>query len=864
MAGDHLDDPLEFLYEELPPEEMAAAKDHLAECPECRAETREVKEIVKAYRDTERPAPPPGLAARTAAHALREAKRKDAVPAIASLPFDPPDLTEARFEREFAHLKNEVLNEVGRKRRRWFTHPAWMVAASVVIVCTVLIHLSPRLNRQYEQRTTYSASPQKEIARQEALPEPLPEARTPRELEQTAPDVAPALSEAEAIVEELDATAPEESPASEAVTVPEMPAVTAADEKSEDWSTAGAIPQQMQQPMTGRSQVTRRPLSEDAPPSVGAAAAPAASPPPERHRAPASVPPSPPEEMKATAGSLRPTGETADGMSPAPETKSDSPSVKPVPPSVPKAAGLRPPPPPASVHKDAIQTESAQADALSLPVPAAPAPREQSEAKRKAESALAKRQTEAAPPTPQSSFAPPASLSESHGYSGLSGVAAGSTPLQSAGDAAGGSFAETADKDREEALPVRQTREPVFAQPVPPPMPAAGAAKPSSSRAPRVELPPPVSAAASAPVPAPILPQQELGEDEAEASTPPPMFSLPQTSPYLEPWATAPEPVRDFGGYDDSVTPYASSAPSAPSTADVREDAADAEVLHFMDFDWSNPPEIVQRPTPVNRQERVLSLSNLAGMLIADGEFAEAWKTVEMIRAYDPAAAELVAKRIRDAEAAVTAARKDEAPAAAGFAPSSEASRESSPYIAPQPAPTGIMEMVEPPEDPPLTEVIVPDYLAPPGWTGPAAAPIPAEPAPVIVDEVAPLPAEPVAKPVAPPQPTPSPVPQKPRAVPSAPPAPPTTTKEQRKQIETESSESDGEDEADGKDEEEKEEDAAKKGWLRSAKRPSSSSLWESTVGRDVRPLPRREPRNPSGGKNGGRPFSTDPYVRDD
>lgn len=196
MPGDHLQDPLDYLYEELPPEKMAEARKHLAECQECRAEMRAVRETVKLYREAGKPATPPGLAARAAARALEAARaeqtpaddadrsesaaqpevavqpdgaaRSEAMvqPEVVARPDSPRSLdpvsenlermlreqqskiSRESLDAEYNRIREEVLGEVGKKTwRGWLFHPAWTVAASVIFICALLIQFSPRMNR---------------------------------------------------------------------------------------------------------------------------------------------------------------------------------------------------------------------------------------------------------------------------------------------------------------------------------------------------------------------------------------------------------------------------------------------------------------------------------------------------------------------------------------------------------------------------------------------------------------------------------------------------------------------------------------------------------------------------------------------
>lgn len=211
--AEHLRDPLDYLYEELPPEGMAEVRKHLAACAACRTDMRAVREAVKIYRQVEKPAAPAGLAARATLAALEAAKRggasqSPATPAtVSTAPAGPPPLD---IDKEFAKLKEEVLQEVPRGWRTWLFHPAWTVAASVIFVCAVLIHFSPRM-RQMETRYMPAAPMSREatsrqIRDRERLPtsQPRAEADAPS-LSEPAP---PVLEEAAALSEELELPAP--------------------------------------------------------------------------------------------------------------------------------------------------------------------------------------------------------------------------------------------------------------------------------------------------------------------------------------------------------------------------------------------------------------------------------------------------------------------------------------------------------------------------------------------------------------------------------------------------------------------------------------------------------------------------------
>lgn len=134
----HVAEPLDYLYEELPPEAMAEARAHLAECPKCREEMRKIRGLVKLYREGGGVRPPAGLAARAAAAALA-ARDGDAGETLPPHPGETPDP-----DRDFERIKREVCGEIRSDWRARLFHPAWTVAASVIFICAVLIHVSPR------------------------------------------------------------------------------------------------------------------------------------------------------------------------------------------------------------------------------------------------------------------------------------------------------------------------------------------------------------------------------------------------------------------------------------------------------------------------------------------------------------------------------------------------------------------------------------------------------------------------------------------------------------------------------------------------------------------------------------------------
>lgn len=279
MSGNHLREPLDYLYEELPPEKMAEVRRHLAECPECRAQMRAIRETVKLYRQAEHPIAPVGLSARTIKNALNIARAKEAaraektanaekpekaaaatMPAALAKPAAKPAAKDVKKEEakkeeaakpkpaaspatrtesrpapapaagakpsraelgdaEFARIKEEVLGEIHRGGwRSWLFHPAWTVAASVIFLCALLIHFSPRMHRREVPPAAVQAAvhmPDESGARlreRERLPASLPLI----EDEPPAAAAAPILPEAAAMNEPIASFVSIPAPAPEA------------------------------------------------------------------------------------------------------------------------------------------------------------------------------------------------------------------------------------------------------------------------------------------------------------------------------------------------------------------------------------------------------------------------------------------------------------------------------------------------------------------------------------------------------------------------------------------------------------------------------------------------------------------------
>lgn len=223
--AEHLRDPLDYLYEELPAEQMAEVRKHLASCPACRADMRSVREAVKLYRQAEKPVPPAGLAARVSVAALAAATEDKAATApagdsrppaaaFALVPVAPAGTAPLDVDKEFARLKEEVLGEVPRGWRTWLFHPAWTVAASVIFVCAVLVHVSPRMQRSEPRSETIASipPPPEEMPPQsralERLPASQSRATAETETASAAESASPILEEAMAMNENLELPAP--------------------------------------------------------------------------------------------------------------------------------------------------------------------------------------------------------------------------------------------------------------------------------------------------------------------------------------------------------------------------------------------------------------------------------------------------------------------------------------------------------------------------------------------------------------------------------------------------------------------------------------------------------------------------------
>ncbi len=218
MAEKH-PDLLDYLYEELPAQEMEEARKHIADCPICLEELKNLREPVKQYRDLVRPTLPQGLAERTRTKALGTV-----LPAPAT-----------SQKRENAESVRREIEEL-KAKRSWFFNPAWTVAASVFFIFAILIHFSPRgsgwHSREEAEQSTAIAAHTEERTESAAPPtivmdaEPLP--ALPHQQESMAEPAEPpkpaSLSIAETLVREDPVTVPDKLPSmnKSAVAAPRM------------------------------------------------------------------------------------------------------------------------------------------------------------------------------------------------------------------------------------------------------------------------------------------------------------------------------------------------------------------------------------------------------------------------------------------------------------------------------------------------------------------------------------------------------------------------------------------------------------------------------------------------------------------
>lgn len=831
--AEHIDEPLDYLYEELPPEGMAEVRSHLAECPQCRADMRSIRETVKTYRQAARPAPPSGLARRTAVRALKEAREQSAsVDADAivsrSLSAALPDTatgsndtktrdeaTQAMIEKEFARLKQEVMGEmrVGGWRS-WLFHPGWAIAAGVLFVFSILIVHSPRMaGRSYlpgvqsdtvqefqairERKIVPSVSAKKEAAEpSEAVPEQdAVKAQTPEE--------APSTAES-AIRHDEPSFADRENNARHRYTMPPMvasdfvpPATPATEDSAQPPSAAPSLPSQE---------------TEIVVEAMGAA-----------------MPPVEDEGMLQGVATL--------GASPSPE-KDD----------VPSAPTLTPAPIQSQAIRDQSSDDTHDDGYAPLFPDALPPPSPDVEAKQRATMGAVQPDV-----LPEASMSSPSPVAVQPTVDSLttadedSGPATRDAVVDAARDIVTSDLQQPSPPVLE--TPAAQDRTPTAVTPPPPalsiPPPASVSVTPPAAPA-SAALRPPAGMSGGDSVFAPAVRPQARAKSEAKALD---SFSG-GASAAAAPYDSYDAPVDGY--YAPSMPSYSSGYSSTPDAGvgmweQVIPEAGQSgagtadDSLPDVIIEWQGsmePPQIVERPTPVNVPERIQTLAALIGMAIASGDIPEAWEAVNLLRQYDKEAADKWAEILTNME-------KDAASADAQSEQPAQRSTDIVPELpvspvetTPSPQPQAYMEFVEPPEDPPMSLVRVPAHLAPPGYA------VSAEPA-----SSAAHPSAPITAPV-----TERRERRRPRmAIPAQEnTAPVEAAVPEPAEVPDETEEIDDRDE-----------DAS---LLRQKTTTFSgpSSLWDSTVGREVRPLGKSPRRGTGREQRTRRPFSTDPYVRGD
>ncbi|MDR0363321.1 MAG: hypothetical protein LBJ46_11665 [Planctomycetota bacterium] len=165
----HLQDPLGYLYEELSPEDMTRARAHLTECRDCLREIKAIRETVKTYRALPRVRTPLDLRAGV----MERIRDLDRQPVDAEI--DPPRVVGETVAPSPSLLpsvlydEKEQIESLRRFRwRMWFFHPAWTVAASVVFICALLVHLSPRRGLWFDDGTPRQATADASVQRERA------------------------------------------------------------------------------------------------------------------------------------------------------------------------------------------------------------------------------------------------------------------------------------------------------------------------------------------------------------------------------------------------------------------------------------------------------------------------------------------------------------------------------------------------------------------------------------------------------------------------------------------------------------------------------------------------------------------------
>ncbi len=603
MTGDHITEPLDYLYEELSPEGMAEARRHLASCPDCRREMRAIRETVKLYREVPRPTAPDGLAERAAAAALAGLARPAAAPAasattatpvasaapvasaISTAPaasvgqtvtavqpaqattsapagpavpsadtvpvlYPPPPRTPLPYpdmEKEFARLKEEVMRDAPKGLRSWLFHPAWTVAASVIFLCALLMHLSPRM--QASRTMVIPAAPTRsdEAARQIRLRERIPPSEPRSASAPPAGEPPPILSEAEALNRlDIDHLLVDED-----------------------------------EPPRGKFTVTRlnpTALLDDAPADASSS-----------------------KKMTVTA---TPGGWVASGTGTT--GREQSPAAAPPPPRSPEAGRY-------SAAAGAAGSAETKPPALAGTAPL-PAPHES--------------ETPAAPSMPRASI-------EADAYApvdGGNGYAFGAPQPSSAPASSPSPLPEASGFD---PAPPAQYAGALTASP---PVPVAASSQPRTLQSEAVQSGEPQSATRNTASPRAATPR----------AAPPPSGSSRSES------RSSGEPILSQSSNDADTGPLV----STPLAADDNV-AFDGLIVDWEDVE--NPPQIVPRPTPLNVPERIRVLTALVGMQIAHHEWADAWRTVALVEAYDKQAAENLRSLVRTAQDAATDAARDAA-----------------------------------------------------------------------------------------------------------------------------------------------------------------------------------------------------------
>lgn len=840
MADNHIDEPLDYLYEELTPEEMAGVRSHLAECPRCRADMRAIRETVKTYRQAARPRPPAGLARRAADLALKEARGQSpevdaeaivsrsfaaALPKAAQETDDVRvrnEATQAMIEQEFDRLKREVVGEMRVGWRTWLFHPGWAIAAGALFVLSILIVYSPRMSGRFHgQRVQYESIPAQRPVHERKSRAPILDQSS----ENNRAQLSPAYSEAAA----------DETPEVHA----ESSLSGASLSDLVDMDEPAVSPKEEYAPPVMRQKATVDERREPVVPSVGVAAPslPVGDALTQSEENAWSVEAVLPPQAVTAAEAVR---DTVSSSMPLPQPY-DAPGLP-----VPAQTAIQ-------EEVDASDDAGIVSDGYAAPLflDALPPPSPAAEAMQKATMGAVQPDIQLKPPPAPASMAPSSDAPLTGG--GIDSTRRVAIPPPSSAAAPSG-LPRTSARERQESGAAPAVSDKLQSPSV------SELSSPISPVAPQAPMEPaPVSGAGSAALrpPAPAAAPDRYD------------FFLPSAQP--EPSGKADE--KNMVSAPKSVPPLmsapasSSASPSGEAMEMWEQVVSDMQKKETGDasasapgviVEWQGPmepPQIVERPTPVNVPERIQTLINLAVMAMNSGDMQGAREAIDLLRRYDKEAAERQERMLADIEKSTAEAARAAEQQAPASSPAPEVETPAPPpaesvipseLAAPPAEPVSLsqpqvyMETVEPPEDPPMSLVRVPAYMAPPEY----AQPITEEPVPQ---------SEPAA--VSPP-PTQRPQRERrrPRAAASAP-APSSEPIIAEDMPET----SDPEDESvDSEDE-----PSARQG-KSIFSRPSSSSLWESTVGREVRPLVRTPRRGSGQEQKGRRPFSTDPYVRGD